>query len=390
MKTSATYFQVKYIPVLLVFFTFWFPGITNAQSDMAYINAMHGVVGFPTYQLNTGYIGGSVGSVSAYVELEVNFAGNLATVNMGSLGTLSGSGSVKKLSFQGTSGFANMDFGPSILVKYNVTIPKATGPFSGNFVGQPNIGLEVSDTKDFTTLLLDTVVELSDTLPSLSVSEDSIYIGLTVGGKKVYAHFDLDMDEELKNTIQGTSLSTSAGSISSESDTLSVPVSGSTLIVSGIKESLKSKLSLTVGVTGRIGVYYAGSDFGIGIPKIKFPVNIGTLSFTTDPPESAIFSGITNVENYHSSLPKFYSLAQNYPNPFNPTTIINYSIPKTSKVVLHVYNTLGQMIKTLVNTTEAPGNYNVTFNGTNLPSGIYFYHIQAGGYSAIKKLVLLK
>ncbi|MBK8382713.1 MAG: T9SS type A sorting domain-containing protein [Ignavibacteria bacterium] len=78
-----------------------------------------------------------------------------------------------------------------------------------------------------------------------------------------------------------------------------------------------------------------------------------------------------------------FLLQQNYPNPFNPKTIINYAIPsnvkrQTSNVKLIIYNSLGKQITTLVNEKHNPGSYSVEFNGEGLPSGIYFYKIEAG------------
>ncbi len=91
---------------------------------------------------------------------------------------------------------------------------------------------------------------------------------------------------------------------------------------------------------------------------------------------------------------KNFSLSQNYPNPFNPTTKIKYSIPaglyNTEKVQLKVYDILGNEITTLVNNQQQPGNYEVTFKGTNLSSGIYFYTIRVGTFISTKKMVLLK
>ncbi len=85
----------------------------------------------------------------------------------------------------------------------------------------------------------------------------------------------------------------------------------------------------------------------------------------------------------------FY-LSNNYPDPFNPTTRINYQIPEISKVKLAVYNMLGSEIKVLVNVEKPAGTYEVEFDGTELPSGVYFYRIEAGKYSNTKKLLLLK
>ena len=85
-----------------------------------------------------------------------------------------------------------------------------------------------------------------------------------------------------------------------------------------------------------------------------------------------------------------YELSQNFPNPFNPSTTIKYSIPQTSKVVIKVFDVLGNEIKTLVNEEKSAGEYEVEFNGAGLPSGIYFYQLKAGEFSKTKKMILLK
>jgi hypothetical protein len=85
-----------------------------------------------------------------------------------------------------------------------------------------------------------------------------------------------------------------------------------------------------------------------------------------------------------------YQLSQNFPNPFNPTTIIKYQIPKLSFVTLKVYDVLGNEIATLVNEEKPAENYEVEFNATNLPSGIYFYQLQIGSFVETKKMVLMK
>lgn len=85
-----------------------------------------------------------------------------------------------------------------------------------------------------------------------------------------------------------------------------------------------------------------------------------------------------------------FELQQNYPNPFNPSTIIKFAIPKESKVSLKVYNLLGQEISTLLNQELKAGSYEVDFKASNLASGIYFYSIEAGSFSATKKMMLLK
>lgn len=101
-------------------------------------------------------------------------------------------------------------------------------------------------------------------------------------------------------------------------------------------------------------------------------------------------NSVTGIENSDGTLPYEYSLKQNYPNPFNPSTTIQYSIPKRSLVTLRVYDMLGRLVTTLVNSEKAAGNYNVNFNASNLASGVYFYRISAGNFNMTRKLILLK
>ncbi|MEJ2195792.1 MAG: T9SS type A sorting domain-containing protein [Ignavibacteriaceae bacterium] len=89
-------------------------------------------------------------------------------------------------------------------------------------------------------------------------------------------------------------------------------------------------------------------------------------------------------------VPVLYSLSQNYPNPFNPETRIDYSIPEQQNVTFRVYNMLGEMVKELVNEVKPAGTYTVTFDGSDLPSGVYVYRIQAEGFSENKKMTFLK
>jgi hypothetical protein len=89
-------------------------------------------------------------------------------------------------------------------------------------------------------------------------------------------------------------------------------------------------------------------------------------------------------------LPNNYTLEQNYPNPFNPSTVISYSLPSASNVKLIVYNTIGQTVNVLENGYKNAGNYSIQFNGGNLPGGIYFYRLEAGQFSQVKKMMMVK
>jgi hypothetical protein len=99
--------------------------------------------------------------------------------------------------------------------------------------------------------------------------------------------------------------------------------------------------------------------------------------------------------NQLRDVPTVFTLEQNYPNPFNPNTTFRFLIPQQSKVILSIYNILGQRVATVVNEYKEPGEYSALWNGRNelgLPvaSGMYIYHISAGNYTAAKKMMLLK
>ncbi|MGB5530869.1 MAG: T9SS type A sorting domain-containing protein [Ignavibacteriaceae bacterium] len=85
-----------------------------------------------------------------------------------------------------------------------------------------------------------------------------------------------------------------------------------------------------------------------------------------------------------------YRLSQNFPNPFNPTTTIEYSIKSPGDVSLKVYDILGTEVASLVNEVKEPGNYSVTFDAENLPSGMYVYILSTGNFIDTKKFIILK
>lgn len=107
--------------------------------------------------------------------------------------------------------------------------------------------------------------------------------------------------------------------------------------------------------------------------------------------------GSVGIRKINSEIPSSFYLYQNYPNPFNPNTTIKYSIPENGKwkiengnVLLKVYDILGKEVETLVNETQKPGVYEVTFDGSKYVSGIYFYKLTAGSFSEVKRMILIK
>ena len=85
-----------------------------------------------------------------------------------------------------------------------------------------------------------------------------------------------------------------------------------------------------------------------------------------------------------------FHLSQNYPNPFNPQTQISFSVPQKGKVIITVYNVLGQKVARLLNKDMPAGKHKVKFSAHNLSSGVYYYRLQAGNYTATKKMIVLR
>lgn len=101
-------------------------------------------------------------------------------------------------------------------------------------------------------------------------------------------------------------------------------------------------------------------------------------------------SEITGAEENLQPLAKNFTLGQNYPNPFNPVTKISFTVPVRSKIIVSLYNILGEKIRDLTNHIYNPGVYEIKFDGSDLSSGIYYYKMTAEDFVQIKKMVLLK
>ncbi|MBZ0203526.1 MAG: T9SS type A sorting domain-containing protein [Ignavibacteria bacterium] len=108
---------------------------------------------------------------------------------------------------------------------------------------------------------------------------------------------------------------------------------------------------------------------------------------------NGVLYGDTSLVGIHlinAKIPSEFSLAQNYPNPFNPNTHIGFRIADFGFVRVTVFDVLGKEVQTLVNQELSLGTYDVDFNGTNLPSGVYYYVLEAGSFSETKRMVLIK
>ena len=165
--------------------------------------------------------------------------------------------------------------------------------------------------------------------------------------------------------------------------------------------SLTNQTSLIFGKAEGNTVYCDASVFdGIGIGT---PGTIANLVFKSTGPKPAISLSTvkarnTNNESFvvkvggtsNNELPTSFGLNQNYPNPFNPTTMINYQIPKSSKITINIYDVSGKLVATLVNGVQDAGKYSVEWKAGNNALGVYFYRINAGNFTDVKKMILAK
>jgi len=129
----------------------------------------------------------------------------------------------------------------------------------------------------------------------------------------------------------------------------------------------------------------------------------GTLTFNGQLDDIRIYNRALSAQEVRSlysqvltglakepGFPTTFSLSQNYPNPFNPSTVISYQLAVTSHINLKVYDILGRNVAVLVNEKLKPGTYEVTWDASNNPSGVYYYTLRAGEFSDTKKMVLVK
>jgi hypothetical protein len=132
--------------------------------------------------------------------------------------------------------------------------------------------------------------------------------------------------------------------------------------------------------------YFVKNDGSMGVHNATYAVALLQKSLGIYP---------LDVKATGNEIPKEFALNQNYPNPFNPSTTISFALPKSEQVKLEVYDILGNLVKTMVNTQMGAGNYQVVWNGVDqngarVASGVYLYRLQAGSFSTVKKMLMVK
>ncbi len=176
---------------------------------------------------------------------------------------------------------------------------------------------------------------------------------------------------------------------------LGEPVSGATIFAFDINGNVKAYTTSESDGSYSIENLTAG-EYSLIVESTEYEntdngtINVDYSSNSVQSKDLYLSPASTTEVKNPSTTPSSYSLMQNYPNPFNPTTTIGFTIPQKSYVKLEVFNLIGQKIATLINDELNAGQYNVEFNGSGLTSGIYLYRIQAGNFSSVKKMLLLK
>lgn len=182
----------------------------------------------------------------------------------------------------------------------------------------------------------------------------------------------------------------------------------------GVTESLEIFISTNSGTTWQLYLSYNSSDLSTAPAtssyftpicfqwqdkRIYLPLNTNRILFQAAGGggnnlyiDEIIVkpSQITGIIKYSEEIPVNFSLLQNYPNPYNPSTKIRFDITVSSHVNLTVFDVTGRTISIIVNDKLNAGKYEITFSALNLPSGIYYYKLTAGGLSETRKMILLK
>ena len=268
----------------------------------------------------------------------------------------SGGTHVNKLSFAGTG-------------THNVTLDSVTfGTGSSPFTVEVQSGTIV----DFGT----SVITKSNTGSFLLLNGGTLETG-NAGG--------------IDSTIQATGASNGGGN--SFSNAANYAFNGSTAQVTGM---LMPDTVNNLTINNKNGVTLSQATIINGTLTLTAGQFDNTIPFTLGPNAKISYGGgtlkipVTLVPIKESTIPQKFFVDQNYPNPFNPSTTISYGIPRTAFVTVKIFNVLGQEVKTLFSGYQSTGVYTLSFNASDLGSGVYLYRIQAGTSVDIKRMVLVK
>ncbi|MFV1883882.1 MAG: GLUG motif-containing protein [Balneola sp.] len=237
-----------------------------------------------------------------------------------------------------------------------------------------------------------------------SLNGEYLLLGTSINGESVMdiqaLPFDLE-ETELELDIRGSDLS---GAFTLSWNLKVIPEDWQLILIdqeTGEQLELDQRGELSFEISGKkqkdkeLGIRNnSAENDSANIPNLSFPNSpIRVLQKSKAVPSrfSLRITTANSVSNEPGDgLPTTFNLDQNYPNPFNPSTIINYQLPEQSKVKLEVFDMLGRKVATLVDGQATAGYHQVTFNASNLASGMYIYHLEANQQLFTKKMLLIK
>lgn len=258
---------------------------------------------------------------------------------------------------------------------------------AGAPVGKQSAGMGLNSEKEYQ-------LQLSAESPDGRLKDTFNYLGFKDQATESEDRFDY---EDPPPVSQGIRLSIVDGQVRYMTNFKPFPREGDSwkfLISSDIPDQ---QVRVTLRETGQLadgfGLYLLDLDNG----NVVVPIG-GSFAVHVDRPNTErafeILIGTRSFAEGHSESiplePVAYTLGQNYPNPFNPVTIVQYSLSRRVNVSLRVYNTLGQLVATLVNEVESGGHHEVRFDGGKLASGVYFYRLTTDEFDQARKMLLLR
>ena len=260
------------------------------------------------------------------------------------------------------------------------------------------IGIALAGSKLYTMKQFRGSVYMSptDSISWMQIASDTLQCGYAVAAVDAHAFFATQKGIYLYDEAGGAWHARSNG----------LPVNDSTWLTSCLLTRSDSLLFAYLGASSSysyVQELYVTSDLGQTWTHVKDTLFSSASVTTMAASRDYLFLGtarggwripvadvVTSVPDGSSPVPTGYSLSQNYPNPFNPSTAIGYEIPRGDRVRLEVYDVLGRSVALLVNEYQAAGRHAVVFHAADLPSGAYFYRLEAGTYRETRKLLLLK